>query len=83
MKHLLILHQDKLFICLKVVKRKGSNLKKSPIIPSMILRYFINAEEQSRFWKWFCVAFFSFRNVTPLNWKTSKIYLRMAYSIIN
>lgn len=47
MKHLLILHQDKLFICLKVVKIKGSNLNKSPIIPSMILRHFINAGEQS------------------------------------
>lgn len=45
MKHLLILYQDKLFICLKVVKRKGSNLNKSPIITSMILRHFINAGE--------------------------------------
>lgn len=58
MKHLLILHQDKLFICLKVVKSKGSNLNKSLIITSMILRHFINAGELSRLQKWFSVAFF-------------------------
>lgn len=47
MKHLLISHQDKPFICLKVVKKKGSNLKKSPIITSMIWRHVINAGEVS------------------------------------
>lgn len=48
MKHLLISHQDKPFICLKVVKKKkGSNLNKYPIITSMIRGHLINAGEQS------------------------------------
>lgn len=58
MKHSLISHQVKPFICLKVVKRMDSNLNKSPIITSTIGRHLINAGEPSGCRMLFCGGFF-------------------------